>query len=76
MVARFCNLSSELHIADSWYRSTAWEDLLGVPIEKVNPERLYRALDRALPLKAQLEKHLRQHWGGCFKSNSTCCCTT
>ncbi len=76
VVARFCNLSSELHIADSWYRSTAWEDLLGVPIEKVNPERLYRALDRALPLKAQLEKHLRQHWGGCFKSNSTCCCTT
>lgn len=59
VVARFCNPSSELHIADTWYRGTALEDLLGVPIEKVNVERLYRALDRALPLKTAFEKQVR-----------------
>ncbi len=63
VAARFCHPSSELHIADTWYRGTALEDLLGVPIEKVNPERLYRALDRVLPLKAALEKHVRDRLG-------------
>jgi len=66
VVARFCNPSSELHIADTWYRGTALEDLLGVPIEKVNPERLYRALDRALPLKPAFEKHVRGRLGELF----------
>jgi hypothetical protein len=66
VVARFCDPSSELHIADTWYRGTALEDLLGVPIEKVNPERLYRALDRALPLKTAFEKHIRNRLGELF----------
>jgi hypothetical protein len=66
VVARFCNPSSELHIAETWYRGTALEDLLGVPIEKVNPERLYRALDRVLPLKPALEKHVRDRLGELF----------
>ena len=66
VVARFCDPSSELHIADTWYRGTALEDLLGVPIEKVNSERLYRAMDRLLPLKAELEKHLRNRLGELF----------
>jgi len=66
VVARFCNPSSELHIAETWYRGTALEDLLGVPIEKVNPERLYRALDRALPLKTAFEKHVRGRLGELF----------
>ena len=66
VVARFCDPCSELHIADTWYRGTALEDLLGVPIEKVNPERLYRALDRVLPLKAAFEKHVRARLGELF----------
>ena len=66
VVARFCNPSSELHIAETWDRGTALEDLLGVPIEKVNPERLYRALDRVLPLKPALEKHVRDRLGELF----------
>jgi len=66
VVARFSNPSSELHIADTWYRGTALEDLLGVPLEKVNPERLYRALDRALPLKRAFEKHVRGRLGELF----------
>ena len=30
-IARLCEPSSELHIADTWYRRTALEELLGVP---------------------------------------------
>lgn len=66
VMARFCNPSSELHIADTWYRHTALEDLLGVSAEKVNTERLYRGLDRVLPLKERLEKHLRDRLGQLF----------
>jgi hypothetical protein len=66
VVARFCAPSRELQIAETWYRGTALEDLLGVPIEKVNPERLYRAPDRALPLKSDFEKHVRGRLGELF----------
>ena len=46
VVARLCEPSSELHIAEHWYRHTALEDLLGLPASQVNDDRLYRALDR------------------------------
>ena len=44
-IARFCKPSSELHIETTWYRGTALEDLLGVPVEKVHTDRLYEGLD-------------------------------
>jgi transposase len=40
--------------------------LLGVPSEKVNEDRLYRALDASLPHKEKLEQHLRQKLGELF----------
>jgi hypothetical protein len=43
------------------------EELLGVPASKVNDDRLYRALDRLLPHKAALEKHLKQRLGELFE---------
>ena len=43
VIARLCEPSSELHIAEDWYRRTALEDLFGVPVERVNDDRLYRA---------------------------------
>jgi hypothetical protein len=49
VICRLCNPSSELHIAEHYYRSTAMSELLGVPAEKVYDERLYRALDKLLP---------------------------
>ncbi|HTP24945.1 MAG TPA: hypothetical protein VMK12_04700 [Anaeromyxobacteraceae bacterium] len=55
-VARLCEPSSELHIAEDWYRRTALEDLLGVPSEQVNEDRLYRALDVLLRHKVRLEQ--------------------
>ncbi len=49
VIARFCEPSSELHIADTWYRRTALDDLLGVSPEKVHTYRLYRGLDHVHP---------------------------
>lgn len=66
VIARLCEPSSELHIAEDWYRRTALEDLLGIPAEKVNDDRLYRALDELLPHKKVLEKHLKEKLGTLF----------
>ncbi len=65
-VARFCAPSSELQIAESWYEKTALEDLLGVPTERVNDDRLYRALDALLPHKDTLCRHLQDRYGELF----------
>jgi transposase len=65
-IARLCEPSSELHIEDTWYRGTALDDLLGIPAEKVHTDRLYAGLDRLLPHKDELERHLRQRLGDLF----------
>lgn len=66
-IARFCEPASELHIEEKWYRRTALEELLGVPPEKVHTDRLYEGLDRLLPHKETIEKHLRQRLGQLFE---------
>ena len=66
VVARLCEPSSELHVAEAWYRHTALEDLLGLPAARVNDDRLYRALDRLLPHKVALEQHLVTRLGELF----------
>jgi len=67
VIGRLCEPSSELHVAERWYRTTALEDLLGVSTEEIYDERLYRALDRLLPHKEALEKHLVQRLGELFE---------
>src|SRR2546425_403942 len=66
VLARLSEPSSELHIAETWYRSTALEDLLALPAPLVNDDRLYRALDRLLPYKRALEQHLVARLGELF----------
>src|SRR2546425_7446296 len=66
VLARLCEPSSELHIAEAWYRRTALEDLLTLPAPLVNDDRLYRALDRLLPHKHALEQHLVARLGELF----------
>ena len=66
VAARFCEPSSELHIAEAWYRRTALEDLLALPAPLVNDDRLYRALDRLRPHKRALEQHLVARLGELF----------
>ncbi|MGH7479077.1 MAG: IS1634 family transposase, partial [Candidatus Methylomirabilales bacterium] len=66
VIGRLCEPSSELHVAEQWYRTTALEDLLGVATEQVYDERLYRTLDRVLPHKAAIESHLVERLGELF----------
>ena len=65
-IARFCRPQSELHIESTWYRGTALEDLLGVPVDKVHTDRLYVGLDWLLPLKPLVEKHRKERLGALF----------
>jgi len=67
VLGRLCDASSELHLAERFYESSALADLLSVPAEKVNEDRLYRALDALLPHKAALEKHLKEKLGELFE---------
>jgi transposase len=66
VAARLCEPSSELHIAEDWYRRTALSDLLQLPAEQVNKDRLYRALDELLPHKEAIEAHLSRRCGELF----------
>jgi len=66
VLARLCEPSSELHIAEDWYRRTALEDLLALPAVRVNDDRLYRALDKLLVHKTALEQHLVARLGELF----------
>jgi len=65
-INRLCAPGSELAIEQRWYPSTALEDLLGIEEGKINDTRLYRCLDRILPHKAKLERHLKQRYGELF----------
>lgn len=67
VLARLCAPSSELSVAEHGYGETALEDLLGIPADKVNDDRLYRALDALLPHKEALEKHLKGRLGELFE---------
>src|ERR1700722_7286649 len=64
--ARLCEPSSELHIAEDWYRRTALCDLLQLGDAEVNKDRLYRGLDRLLAHKEELEAHLAARCGELF----------
>src|SRR5712675_723090 len=70
VTARFCEPSSELHIAEDWYRRTALSDLLQLGDEEVNKDRLYRGLDHLLAYKSELEAHLSQRCGELFATQN------
>ena len=65
-INRLCAPGSELAIEERWYPSTALDDLLGIAEGKINDTRLYRCLDRILPHKTKLERHLKQRYGELF----------
>ena len=65
-INRLCAPGSELAIEQRWYPSTALDDLLGIEEGKINDTRLYRCLDRILPYKTKLERHLKERYGELF----------
>ena len=66
VIARLLDPSSELYVSEQWYPKTALPDLLGVPADRVDDNRLYRALDELLPHKEALEIHLKSRMGELF----------
>jgi transposase len=67
VIGRLCEPSSELHVAERWYRTTALGDLRGVSSASIYDERLYRSLDRLLPHKQAIEAHLVSRFGELFE---------
>lgn len=65
-IARLCEPSSELHIAEDWIRKTALCDILLLDEQQINEDRLYRVLDKMLPCKDALQAHLKDRWSNLF----------
>lgn len=66
VLSRLADASSELYIAEHLYAKSSMPDLLGIPVEKINDDRLYRALDKLLPHKDKLEVFLKNKLGELF----------
>jgi hypothetical protein len=73
VAARLCEPSSELHIAEDWYRRTALSDLLQLNEALVNKDRLYRALDRT---RRRSRRICPGGWGNCLRWTTKSCSTT
>jgi transposase len=67
VINRLCGPCSEFALAEHWYRSTALEDLLGVPDSAVTKDRLYRNLDRLLKAQEAIENDLKDQLGNLFQ---------
>src|SRR6202165_1658642 len=65
-INRLCAPGRELAIEQRWDPSTALDDLLEIEEGKINDTRLYRCLDRILPHKTKLERHLKERYGALF----------
>jgi transposase len=65
-IARFCAQRSELGVAEHWYERTALAELTGVPLEKINDDRLYRGLDVLARHKERLCSHLQERYRDWF----------
>ena len=67
VLSRWCHPASELSIAEHYYGDSALVDLLGVSADRVNEDRLYRAMDALLPHKEALEVYLKERLGELFQ---------
>jgi transposase len=67
-INRLCAPGSELAIEERWYPATALEDMLRIREGTINHTRLYRCLDRLIPHKTEIERHLKQRYGELFEA--------
>jgi transposase len=70
VVNRLCAPGSELSVHEHWFDRTAMDFLLGSGPEVAAKDRLYRALDKIVPLKKELEKHLSARWKDLFNAQT------
>ena len=66
VILRLLEPSSELRIAEHLFERTALDALLGIDAAKINDDRLYRALDKLIPHKNDLQAHLKNRLGELF----------
>ena len=66
VILRLLEPSSELRIAEHLFDRSALDALLCIESSKVNDDRLYRALDKLLPHKNDLQTHLKNRLGELF----------
>lgn len=66
VLMRLVDPSSELRVSEHLFERTALGDLLGIPADKANDDRLYRTLDRIVSHKVALEKYLKERLGRMF----------
>jgi hypothetical protein len=66
VIGRLCEPSSELHVAERWYRTTVLEELLGVVSETIYDELVSRVGPPVGPHKVAIEKHLVKRLGELF----------
>src|SRR3989475_13307355 len=60
VIARLCEPSSELHIAEDWYRTTALEDLLGIAAERIELRTVVGMAVEILETRWNLQNSLAQ----------------
>jgi transposase len=68
-IARFCEASSKLKIAESFTDRSALADIFGIDPIKINKDRLYRAMDELFPQRRALGSHLKVRYGELFGLN-------
>src|SRR5258707_2621040 len=57
-----------MRVGRDWCTPASFDDLLHIAKGKINDTRLYRCLDRLLPLKTKIEQHLKQRFGELFQA--------
>jgi transposase len=68
-VNRLCSPGSELFVHERWFGRTSMDFLLDTDSGVAGLDRLYRALDKALPHKEALMKHLQNRWRTLFHAD-------
>ncbi len=65
-IYRLIDPGSEWRLHRLWFNSSAMADLLGADFSLAAKDTLYRCLDKALPHRDALFKHLRSRWEDMF----------
>ena len=66
-VNRLIKPGSEFYVHHHWFDQTAMDFLLDSDFQIAEKNRLYRCLDRVLPYKNELCRHLKKQWETMFK---------
>jgi len=66
-VNRLIKPGAEFYVHHHWFDQTAMDFLLDCDFQVAEKNRLYRCLDRILPYKDELCRHLKEQWETMFK---------